>query len=153
VLHERPQHCVHFRLLALMTTPTGGSPVEEYERAADELYVRDPSTADREDTGDDGLGLCVTGASEIAARFNGRVVGYLSADNPRAALGTDEGGHDFALLNDRYIVDPWAKHVSSQARATLDLVCSEDAPLARALYGDRATWVVVRDYAANRSSS
>lgn len=77
----------------------------------------------------------------------GRVVGYAEGCNPEAAatgptrrqMGND--GHDFAIIDDRYIVDPWVKETAgTSARAVLDLLSDVDAPEIRRLYGDPQTW-------------
>jgi hypothetical protein len=118
---------------------TIGQQPKDLERAADDVF--------KGSNGEDGLSTCTTGACAIAKKYRGTVVGYFSQDNPTAKLGANEGGHDFALVGNRYVVDPWAKHVDgSVQRATLDLEDPADAATARELYGDRSTWKAVEDY-------
>lgn len=51
------------------------------------------------------------------------------------------GGHDFALVDGRYVVDGWAMHVAGLVdTAVLDLHDPQDAETALALLGPRSTW-------------
>lgn len=86
-------------------------------------------------------GTCTRTAELIAAKFGGRVMGYYHDDNPTAKLGEREGGHDFALIGDRWLVDWWAKNVSGEAdQEVFDLTDPSDAQKVAALYGDPAQW-------------
>jgi hypothetical protein len=74
-------------------------------------------------------------------------MGYRMTDNPKAMVGTGYEGHDFALLNDRWIVDIWVKLCSQQsARAVFDLHDPRDGPQVAKLYGDRDRWKLVDTY-------
>ena len=77
---------------------------------------------------------------------NTQVVGFWSRDNP-SWVGADlQDGHDFALVDNRHIVDPWiveTEHFS--ARAVFDLYAPADQIEIRRLYGDRTTWQVAAD--------
>jgi hypothetical protein len=49
--------------------------------------------------------------------------------------------HDFAIVNDRYIVDPWIKLVVGRCEhAVHDLADYEQAAAAAKIYGDPSTW-------------
>lgn len=51
------------------------------------------------------------------------------------------GGHDFALVDGRYVVDGWSMHVADLTEtAVLDLEDEGDAAIARELLGERSTW-------------
>jgi len=62
------------------------------------------------------------------------------------------GGHDFAIVDDRYIVDPWLMEVELDRITTLtgkklyvnqgvfDLENSNDRQLAREIYGPSSNW-------------
>lgn len=53
---------------------------------------------------------CGACARIIAERFGGEIRGYYHAHNPTARIGEGEGGHDFAITPDRFLVDPWLYH-------------------------------------------
>jgi hypothetical protein len=92
---------------------------------------------------DDGMCRCTTTAEIIAAAFGGVVAGYSADDNPVAALGAGfVGGHDFAVIGSRFILDFWAAYCETAAPKPgfLDLADPKSAAAARALYGDPATW-------------
>ena len=74
----------------------------------------------------------------------GRVMGFYDGVNPAAhAAGHPGGAHDFALIGDRYIVDPWVKETGcTSKRSVFDLQDPRDAEEIRYLYGDRGTWEV-----------
>ena len=79
----------------------------------------------------------------------GRVIGYKEGKNPTEhATGTHPGdGHDFAIIDDRYIVDEWVKETTGQSkRAVFDLDNPADLPEVRHLYGEPRTWEELEDY-------
>ena len=88
---------------------------------------------------------CTNCAREIVRRHGGgRIVGYGDQTNPTAgATGDFPGsGHDFAILEDRYIVDPWVKETSGASkRAVFDLTDKADQSEIRRLYGEPSKWV------------
>jgi len=52
-------------------------------------------------------GRCTNGAKFIAQKFGGYVAGYeIERTDPQTLVGTDAGGHDFAVVGD-FIVDWW----------------------------------------------
>lgn len=75
----------------------------------------------------------------------GKVVGFHDKANPTAhAAGYPGGAHDFALIDGRYIVDPWVKETGlTSKRAVFDLQSPEDAEEIAWLYGDRGRWEMV----------
>ena len=83
------------------------------------------------------------------ARFIGRkepgttIVGYSHEDNPSDASEL-AFGHDFAIVDDRYIVDPWVVETAGvSSRAVFDLENPLDANEIRRLYGDPGKWELV----------
>ena len=83
------------------------------------------------------------------ARFIGRkepgttIVGYSHEDNPSDASEL-AFGHDFAIVDDRYIVDPWVVETAGvSSRAVFDLENPLDANEIRRLYGDPRKWELV----------
>ncbi len=89
--------------------------------------------------------MCTDSAQRIATRFKGMVVGYYSRDNPRAAIGLPEvDGHDFALIDKRWLVDYWAWRVSGiSPKPILDLSNAADRIAACVLYGPANVWELV----------
>lgn len=71
------------------------------------------------------------------------VVGFSCNDNPTSSFAT-EGflyGHDFAIVNYRYLVDPWIKLVDGRsAHAVHDLADYRQASKAAVIYGNPSTW-------------
>jgi len=72
----------------------------------------------------------------------GKVVGFHDGVNPTAhAAGYPGGAHDFALMDDRYTVDPWVKETGcTSKRAVFDLQCPGDQEEIHHLYGDPKLW-------------
>jgi hypothetical protein len=55
-------------------------------------------------------------------------------------------GHDFAIYEGRYLIDPWAMHVEQTVpKAAFDLDNPADAALVKNLYGDPRVWTRVRE--------
>ena len=76
-----------------------------------------------------------------------RVYGFLSEENPTSAIAQAAGGHDFAVIDDRFIVDPWLGEFSCPLaeledcdQQVFDLHCAQDALQVQRLYGLRAHW-------------
>jgi len=65
--------------------------------------------------------------------FGGRI------DNPHSQISRDYGGHEFVIVDDRFIVDGWAT-LEYGIPAVLDLQDPVDLPMARMMYGDPRTW-------------
>jgi hypothetical protein len=82
---------------------------------------------------------CTDSAVYLAARLGGVVYGYTIEDNPEAKVGGAEGGHDFALIGDRWLVDFWAKD-TYQLPDLYDLEDPMDRMEVRREYGDRSKW-------------
>lgn len=85
---------------------------------------------------------CTDAAIKVANAFGGRVVGY-SASRNRSALvgGAYCEGHDFALVENRFIVDYWAFRVARlTTKPVFDLNSREDQGLAARFYGNADSW-------------
>lgn len=96
----------------------------------------------------DGLdAICCTNyAIQVAKALPGRtqIVGFANEDNPASRVARDEihpGGHDFAIVDGRYIVDPWIKLVAAEGdQVVFDLDDPVDAAAALDIYGPRECW-------------
>lgn len=94
-----------------------------------------------------GSAICCTDyAVHIFLKLPGRVqiVGFANEDNPTSRCAREEfhcGGHDFALVDDRFIVDPWPRLVPMvMEQAVFDLNDPVDAELVLDVYGPRECW-------------
>jgi hypothetical protein len=86
---------------------------------------------------------CTSWARQVAAALGSRaaVFGFSAEDNPSSEIASDVGGHDFAVVDGRWIVDGWASDWDSYSdRAVHDLEDPSEAGEIRRLYGDRARW-------------
>lgn len=92
--------------IVMMGARLGGR--RKIDRVIDELermLLEQPERV-QEEVGD--LGLCTVVARWIAEKSGGEVYGYYSEDNPSATLAVGEGGHDFVVVDSRWLVDWWA---------------------------------------------
>lgn len=80
----------------------------------------------------------------------GEIYGWEEGTNPTSIVAgpsmgaqLDDGqGHDFAVVDGRYLVDAWAKNVEgSSDRAVFDLTDASDRAEVLRLFGDPRTWV------------
>ena len=87
-------------------------------------------------------GLCTSSAIQVARQFDGLVVGYYSNDNSTAEIRLpNHDGHDFALINDRWLVDYWAWHVEGLVASPIfDLSNDADRREVTRLYGSTVKW-------------
>jgi hypothetical protein len=109
-----------------------------------------------------GSGVCCTDyASHIFLELPGRVriVGFVNEDNPTSRCAREEFhpcGHDFAIVDDRYLVDPWPKLVlNNMEQVVFDMSDPADAALVRDVYGPRDCWGHMTDaenYALERQA-
>jgi len=85
---------------------------------------------------------CTDAAMKVAKAFGGRVVGYSATRNYSALVGAAFcEGHDFALIENRFIVDYWAFRVARLTpRAVFDLNSRDDRQLSTRYYGSVEAW-------------
>jgi len=86
--------------------------------------------------------VCTSYALEIQ-RVLGKervtIVGFFAEDNPTAGVNMVAEGHDFAIVDERYIVDPWVACVENLSEDfVFDL--EQDTDCIIALYGDSSRW-------------
>src|SRR5260370_6066190 len=92
--------------------------------------------------GDHPTARCDYCSQIVIARFGGDIRGYWHDDNPTACAGETEGGHDFALLPDGFIVDPWLYHYYGEA-PVLDLTIAKEIAAALDRYRLAVSFILV----------
>lgn len=101
------------------------------------------SSPDGECTFSDGeaLFICTHSARRVAAYFGGRVVGFRTEANANAEIAWGNGGHDFAIVGDRFVVDYWAVRITGlHRRGVFDLNSADDRLEIARLYGPAEDW-------------
>lgn len=81
--------------------------------------------------------ICTEAAYQSQEIVGGTIFGYHCEDNPTAELGKSEGGHDFLIVEKRYILDFWAAAYYGH-KPIFDL--QADAQEILKLYGPRECW-------------
>lgn len=80
----------------------------------------------------------------LAGEHKVQVVGFACEDNPVSRIGREHcphEGHDFAWIDDRYIVDPWLTLVASEGNQfVFDAQDPRDAARMLDLYGAHHCW-------------
>lgn len=119
--------------------------------------------AQRDESGDTVLpcggtfSRCTNSAHMTAQEFGGVVSGFLVDENPAATNEQVQGagGHDFTVINGRYVVDLWIGIFTGATApngqpypCVYDLYSNDPAEKAlnESIYGDRGTWRVLEDY-------
>ena len=78
-----------------------------------------------------------------------KIYGFSTSENPDAEYFVEENGedsdegHHFAVMNNRYIIDPWI--FDNFNRSVFDLQNKNDKEIIRYLYGDRKNWTDITD--------
>jgi hypothetical protein len=85
--------------------------------------------------------LCSSHAKAVRQHEGGKRAGFWADKNPDSAISRICDGHDFTIVDDRFIVDPWVLHVEQLSdRCVFDLQDPADAAEIRRLYGDPRSW-------------
>lgn len=99
-----------------------------------------------------GSAVCCTDyAIHVYLRFPERtkIVGFANVDNPESRVAKEEihpEGHDFAIVDDRFLVDPWIKLVACETQQVVfDLANPMDQAVVLDFYGPRDLWVHMDD--------
>jgi len=128
----------HMKLVPLFEV--NESDIKKLVTAAHKAYTKEEEANHDEDSGNP-FSICTYGAEWVKEKFFPKAVimGYHADDNPDAIIGQDEGGHDFLILSDRYIIDFWYNNmIDSKAPVFIDM--EKDEALAKKYYGDKTTW-------------
>lgn len=71
-----------------------------------------------------------------------RLFGFDSDENPASEIAQRCGGHDFAVVDGRFIVDGWVANVEGMSKqAVFDLCDPADIGDVHKLYGDPGIWM------------
>lgn len=94
--------------------------------------------------------VCTNYAKHIERTLPGRVqlAGFFCDENPDCEFSRRDyaEGHDFAIVDGRYLVDPWMKLVYlDKGPVVYDLQDPAQAAQAAAMYGDRSLWETVAE--------
>lgn len=82
-----------------------------------------------------------------------RIYGFSTRENPDAKYFVEDNGddsddgHHFAVMNGRYIIDPWM--FDNFNRSVFDLESRDDKEIIEYLYGDRIKWVDITNKVEN----
>jgi hypothetical protein len=82
-----------------------------------------------------------------------KIYGFSTSENPDAKYFVEENGddsdegHHFAVMNNRYIIDPWV--FDNFNRSVFDLQNKNDEEMVRYLYGDRNKWTDITNRIEN----
>ena len=105
---------------------------------------------DKEITKDGSSFICSYVASAVKMLGGDRikVYGFSSGENPSAKYFEDEDeeeGHHFAVLDNRYIIDPWihdnfAEDGKPFNKSVFDMNDDKDKELISYIYGDKKSW-------------
>jgi len=97
------------------------------------------------------IGRCTSTAAHVAKKLGGKVYGYADSAKAGASLGEGpdgEGGHDFAVIGNRYIADWWANSYHDKPDLW-DMQNPAHKQTIAKLYGDRRKWKLGYDFEAN----
>jgi hypothetical protein len=90
--------------------------------------------------------VCTNYAIHVGKKLPDRtqIFGFSNIDNPSSRVAREEihpGGHDFALVDCRYLVDPWIRLVACESdQIIFDLDNDHDAAIVQDVYGPRECW-------------
>mgnify|MGYP001594995472 CR=1 FL=1 len=104
------------------------------------------TTEDAELAGFDKYG-CISCAEYVQSLYpSTKIIGFLSLNNPLPLLSILESGHEFAVVDDRYIVDIWSVGIRLVSEhKVLDLRNPTHQEIILNLYGDKALWFELKN--------
>ena len=89
---------------------------------------------------------CTNYAIQMARKLQGRtqIFGFANEDNPDSRVAKEKihpGGHDFAVVDNRWLVDPWIRLVAGESGPIcFDMDDENDAALVLETYGPQECW-------------
>ncbi len=82
--------------------------------------------------------------NKLKRRRSVKIYGFKNEDNPTAKIVIERlhpGGHDFAVIDERFLVDPWVKLVCLKAdRVVFDIHDQKDWLYIKEMYGSKSNW-------------
>lgn len=119
--------------------------VSEFEKMQTELGDAMPDCQSFFPDGSSAV-CCTDYARQISQKLPGRVqiFGFANEDNPTSRVALEElhpGGHDFAVVDDRYVVDPWVRLVlCEKGSIVFDMHDQDGAAEILRTYGPQSCW-------------
>lgn len=95
----------------------------------------------------------VASAIKMLEGDNIKIYGFSTEENPDAQYFVEENGedsdegHHFAVMNNRYIIDPWV--FDNFNRSVFDIQNKNDEEIVRYLYGDKNNWTDITNRVEN----
>lgn len=85
---------------------------------------------------------CTNSAKWMKKTFfpKAKIMGFYEEDNPESEIGQAAGGHDFLVIDNRYILDMWYKHIENHEDAPILIDMETQKDLLKKYYGDPKTW-------------
>lgn len=128
---------IHYAEYGTMT-PMNDLSEEEQETA--DIYAYLPNNEE--------MGKCTNCAVYVAEQYPGRaeVYGFLCENNPECThkAVTDAFGHDFCVIDNRYIVDFWVSlYAGYEQQSIYDLQDKNDQAKIKQIYGNPEKWSVM----------
>lgn len=137
---------VTFHLMHLNTAlPDTVLSVSEFEKMYAELGTNMPDCVSLFPDGSSAV-CCTDYAHQIRKRLPGRVqiFGFSNEDNPTSRVAIEElhpGGHDFAVVDGRYLVDPWIRLIlGEKGPIVFDMHDVDDSVEIARTYGPKSCW-------------
>lgn len=121
--------------------PEANYPLHHEKECAEDDKNCDPGPEQLGSFGDSVI--CTSWAEFVVAALGKRakMYGFYCEENPAPGMEQFAEGHDFALVDGRYIVDGWIKNVIGEtSRAVFDLKDPADAEFIRNYYGKPKKW-------------
>ncbi len=87
--------------------------------------------------------ICTNWAAQVKRVFGSRceIWGFSCEDNPGTDMEDEAEGHDFAIVDGRFLVDGWVLNVGALTEQTVfDLEDPDDLLVVKKIYGARSNW-------------
>lgn len=90
--------------------------------------------------------ICTNIARWLKKEFypTGKIMGFHAEDNPDSEIGQVADGHDFLVVDNRYIIDFWYRDIEDMDDAPVLLDMNTQKELVSRYYGDVNTWTEVK---------
>lgn len=135
---------------------------EEYSKENKNPYIYDNPELVKmiEDIIEEDASFICTWVSSAIKMLEGddiKIYGFSTEENPESEYFMEENGedsdegHHFAVMNDRYIIDPWIynnyyNYPNTFNRSVFDLQNKDDEEIIKYIYGDKNNWTDLTKY-------